>query len=45
MLKKLYQNNDSSSSRISQTSNYKFSTLADKKTQEKKGMKKNFSSN
>ena len=46
MLKKLYQNNeDSSSSRISQMSNYKVSnTLFDKKTQEKK-IKKNYSTN
>ena len=47
MLKKLYRNNqDSSMSRVSQaSSNYKLSTLGDKKTQEKRVMKKNYSSN
>lgn len=45
MLKKIYNNQDSSSSRISQGSNYKFSTLGEKKTQEKKMMKKNYSTN
>ena len=46
MLKKLYNTPDSSSSRISQTSNYQLTgVLAEKKTQEKKPLKKNYSSN
>ena len=43
MLKKLYNNNDSSSSRISQASNYRVSTIVDKKTQPKQ-LHKNHSS-
>lgn len=43
MLKKLYRN-EPSSSRVSQISNYQIDTLPEKKTLEKKNMKKNYSS-
>ena len=44
MLKKLYQKNeDYSSSRVSQASSSYKLALGDKKTQEKRGLKKNYS--
>lgn len=45
MLKKLYNNQDSSESRVSQASNQPYAFSKEKKTEEKRIIKKNFSKN